>query len=552
MKIANLLLLLAAPFNRIFGGGNVGQTSFLPASNTDSENPLDLHHISSSEEKNAATSWLGNAYSMLKFPEILPGAEALMVGNRDFKTTVYCGPRINCDYLNFLAEKKKIELVKDGRIKNKKGVERLVIEAHGEKGSTQLMSPESLVQPDDFAAEFFPNVKIIHVISCFAGENPQQNFKENSLKPGQILFLHAGDEVTAEGINHQASSFLVLEQNSQFPSPLPLHILFKDPESLTIFAELAPVTLRDISLVVGEENTKEQKIDSLYDLIAGHINAQKESALEKFADNPQARDIMTAELEKLGFVDFTQEKYSAKKEFVQDYLGRHLISLANWENPSSVKAELGYIEEIVRSGLVDVNYRLHDNQTAVLISSTNGHDKLLELLVKNGADVNIARLDGATAALGAVAKNREKCLEILATSNGDLDKSRDHDGATPAILAAYFANTGCLKILIKNGVNLNKPDIAGATPLMILVNNHCQGSNDYKKLITLMIEKGANPELKPGRAPNAYEVAQQDRSLLQEMKKTWGEFLIKPDSTLGKAKAYNLKTGVEKNEQIEL
>ena len=549
MKIANLLLLLAAPFNRIFGGGNVGQTSFLPASNSDTENPLGLNQLSLSEEKDAATSWLGNAYSMLKFPEILPGAEAVMVGDRDFKTTVYCGPSINCDYLDSLAKKNKIKLIKDGRIQDEKGVERLVIEAHGNKGSKQLMSPGNSIQLDDFAAEFFPNVKIIHGISCFAGENPQQNFKENSLKPGQILFLHAGDEVTAEGINHQASSFLVLEQNSQFPSPGPLHILFKDPESLTIFAELTPVTLRDISLVVGEETTKEQKIDSLYDLIAGHINAQKESALEKFADNPQARDIMNAELEKLGFVDFTQEKYSAKKEFVQDYLGRHLISLANWENPSSVKAELGYIEEIVRSGLVDVNYRLHDNQTAVLISSTNGHDKLLELLVKNGAEVNIPRLDGATAALGAVANNRQKCLEILATSNGDLGKSRDYDGATPAILAAHFAHKGCLKILIKNGVNLNQPDIAGATPLMILVNNHRQGLSDNKNLIILMIEKGANPELKPGRAPSAFEVAKADQSLFKTMKEKWEKFLSNPESTLEKAQAYNLKTQGKKNEQ---
>ena len=457
MKISNLFLLLAAPFSRIFDGRNVDQTS-LPASNAATDDWLDLNKISLDEEKEGATSWLGSAHSMLKFPTIIPGAEAVKVGDRDYKTAVFCGPEIDCDYLQSTAKKNKIRLITDGNVGDGSGFERLVVEAHGTEDGSQKLLPKYKMRSDFFAERLFPDARIIHVVSCYAGVDPQKNFAENSLKSGQILFLHAGDQMTSPGVNYEISSALILKPNQQFPAPIPLQILLKEGRS-TIFANLAPVPLEDVVAAAG--------VNEIYDVIAEHINAQKTATLEKFSENLEERNVIGFELERLGFKDFSRETNPSKKdEFVRNYLGQYLISLAAQKEISS--ADLQNIGMLMRSNLLDANYAGRDAETAAIAACVNGHEGLLQILVESGADLSGARKDGTAAIHAAASNNQNECLEILLRNRVD-PNSLNGFGVTASYIATALGHRQCLETLAKGGADFKFASVTSpqAKPLKV-------------------------------------------------------------------------------------
>lgn len=258
----------------------------------------------------------------------LTTAGAVMVGDEDYKTSVYCGPEIQCDNFESAAKNKKITLIKfepSKKLVTKywRKIERLIVEAHGRDDGKQNFGND-LIQIDDFAASFSPGAKILHSTGCDLGANLQKNFKKNSLKPDQILFIHAGESMISLDIMSQISSFLALDPNPQFPAPIPLQILFKENESKTIFAQLKPIPLETLDTAL--KDVSEQRIDNLYNLITQHINAEKTANLKKFKDD-SARDIISSELERVGFRDHSREADATQREkFVKNYLDQYFDS----------------------------------------------------------------------------------------------------------------------------------------------------------------------------------------------------------------------------------
>ena len=501
------------------------------------------------------------------FTPIFPGAEAVLVGNRDYKTAVFCGPEIDCDYLQSAAKKNKIRLITDGNVGDGSGFERLVVEAHGTEDGSQQLLPKYKTRSDFFAKRLFPDARIIHIVSCYAGVSPQKNFAENSLKSGQILFLHAGDQMTSPGVNYEISSALILKPNRQFPAPIPLHILLKEGLS-TIFTNLAPVPLEDVIAATGA--------NEIYDVIAQHINAQKTSALENFSENLEERNVIGFELERLGFRDFSRETNPSKKdEFVKNYLGQYLISLAAQKEISS--ADLQNIGTLMRLNLIDTNYAGRDAGTAAIAACNNGHEELLQLLKENGADLSRVRKDGATAihaaassgqtncleillrngvdpdsvngfyftaSYVAAAQGNHQCLEILARNGADLNKA-DGKGSTPIVAATFNGHVESIRVLAQNEADFDRPINNGETALMVALNKHqqsldTQGKSKYKEVIFALIKGGSNPELRTSFG-TAYEFARDNKVLLKEMKKGRKEFLEKPRAILEEPQANPLK-----------
>ena len=446
-----------------------------------------------------------------------PQAEAVMVGDKDYATTVYCGPKIKCDYLADAVRDKKIKLVefdknqKIGRSNNK--AERLIVDAHGLADGSQAISYQSLMQPDDFAVEFFPNAKIIHASGCLIGGNLQENFGQNSLKPNQILFIHSGNESIVLQSSTRSVPFLISESNSEFPVPIPLQILLKEPrpKSSTIFASLTLPTLQDLSSIAA--------VDEMYDLIASNVNTQKKSALEKFENYPQAIEVIVSELEKLGFKDFSQEMVQDKKrEFVTNYLGEYLSHVAGRKEISA--ADLDSIDVLFQSQLVDVNFVFNNFTNIATLAAGRGHHQLLEILAKNGADFNQAGMEsdplytaaqnghdkclevliknGAnginrlatatdmTPAYIAAQQGHYKCLEILAKNQADLELPCGSDGSTALHTAAQNGHYQCIEILAKNGVNLNRPKINGLTAA------HIAAHMGHDSCLQVLAENGAD------------------------------------------------------------
>ncbi|CAH1241010.1 ANK2 [Branchiostoma lanceolatum] len=142
-------------------------------------------------------------------------------------------------------------------------------------------------------------------------------------------------------------------------------------------------------------------------------------------------------------------------------------------------AREGDIEK-VRRGLeegVNVNDEDSDGATALHQACRWGHDRVVELLIKNGADLN----RGNTALKDACGFGQVKVVELLIKNGADLNVT-DKAGITALHQACIGGHDEVVGLLIKNGADLN----AGITAL----HNACiRGPG---KVVELLLKNGAD------------------------------------------------------------
>jgi ankyrin repeat protein len=87
--------------------------------------------------------------------------------------------------------------------------------------------------------------------------------------------------------------------------------------------------------------------------------------------------------------------------------------------------------------------------TPAIVATSNGHLKLLALLLDRGADPDKVRKDGITAAHKACQHGFVECLQLLIKRNADLNK-QSVQGLTPVDIARWFKQPECLHLLRAN------------------------------------------------------------------------------------------------------
>ncbi|MBU6339248.1 MAG: ankyrin repeat domain-containing protein [Rickettsiales bacterium] len=253
------------------------------------------------------------------------------------------------------------------------------------------------------------------------GNNLQQNFGKNSLKKDQILFLHAGDSEVLEGENGQRISQLLLRSNQHLPEPEPLQIIFKKNESSSIITSLTTTSLEEIKSLI-DSGDKIDLVDKIYNLITDNISEQRASVLKQLEDIPQkSKDIINAELERLGFVDFIEDDIEVKEILVKKYITRMLMTPRYFYSPDIVSN----LELFLQPDLFDINSQLYYNSvTPAFMAPQEGKVEALKFLAEYGADLNKARDDGATPLMIAINSYKESKTEnfkdviILLVENG--------------------------------------------------------------------------------------------------------------------------------------
>lgn len=123
----------------------------------------------------------------------------------------------------------------------------------------------------------------------------------------------------------------------------------------------------------------------------------------------------------------------------------------------------GYIELV--SVLLAINANIedkgHKNESTPLIEACdNGHEQIVELLLKHGANVNAKAANGNTPMHYAVQHNYTGILKLLlkyAPINGGgglkLEEPNEN-GHTPLMEAASFGFVECAKLLIEAGAQV--------------------------------------------------------------------------------------------------
>ena len=161
------------------------------------------------------------------------------------------------------------------------------------------------------------------------------------------------------------------------------------------------------------------------------------------------------------------------------------------------KGNIEIVKMLVGNG-AKVNLKNNMDETPLMRAVE--HPEIVQYLISKGANVNAVSYNGDTAYTLAVQKAElyknipgyQKSVEVLKKHKNNIN-ARNKDGKTPLIAA--FTKPDKLKMLIKQGADVNLPDLNGRTPLMTAVYPVQHES------IKILLGAGADPNLhsKDGR-----------------------------------------------------
>jgi len=162
------------------------------------------------------------------------------------------------------------------------------------------------------------------------------------------------------------------------------------------------------------------------------------------------------------------------------------------------------VAELLINNGAKVNAKNFSDASPLYAAAKDGHKEVAELLIAKGADVNVKTSDGYSLLYVATSgnywnRNEKEIVELLIANGADVN-AKAKDGGTPLHNAAssggfsydstapgYGTAKEIVELLIAKGANVNRRDNDGMTPLHIA----CGGSGN-KEIAKLLIEKGAD------------------------------------------------------------
>ena len=130
-----------------------------------------------------------------------------------------------------------------------------------------------------------------------------------------------------------------------------------------------------------------------------------------------------------------------------------------------------------------------------------------EMLRSNRHLANISDPRGDTALILAIQEGTERVIELLMENGADPNKASRNDGATPLMTAASNSRTRIMRLLFENGANnVNAINRQKWTALMFAVSN-----NRNSDIVELLIENGARVNMQNDHQETALLIATQYR-----------------------------------------
>lgn len=184
------------------------------------------------------------------------------------------------------------------------------------------------------------------------------------------------------------------------------------------------------------------------------------------------------------------------------------------------------IDELVKSG-VDVNARGALNATPlfVAIGNIDGFRRLLEL----GANPNVKFDDKGTVLHWLARLDAAEQMQIVLKHGGDPNLTAGNFDHTPAFKSIRSSNQSAipktLKLLLDYGASVDQVDDINSSLLI-------ESASAARFDITLfLLSKGADPNIKPTRGMDFYEVVEWRKGLLKNNKRQT-EYLMKVEQWL--------------------
>ena len=164
---------------------------------------------------------------------------------------------------------------------------------------------------------------------------------------------------------------------------------------------------------------------------------------------------------------------------------------------AALVGDISWVSKHLNDG-INVNQNIDNKFTPLLVAAKEGHIKIVELLIAQGADVNLK-----LPILGAIKHNQIGIVETLIAKGANINL-KDNSGRTPLHRAASLDRREIAGLLIANGADVNAKDNYTSTPL------YAAAGWGHKEVAALLIAEGANVNAirRSGGAPTPLDAAE--------------------------------------------
>ena len=124
--------------------------------------------------------------------------------------------------------------------------------------------------------------------------------------------------------------------------------------------------------------------------------------------------------------------------------------------------------KLLLDGGADVDQANNNGATPLLISSQQGHQGVMTLLLAKSAKVDRARSSGATALFMGSKNGHQEAVKLLLAKGATVDQT-SKSGATPLLTSSRNGYQAIVKLLLKSGADVNHARSNGDTALSLAV-----------------------------------------------------------------------------------
>ena len=186
----------------------------------------------------------------------------------------------------------------------------------------------------------------------------------------------------------------------------------------------------------------------------------------------------------------TSESFKRKGKIVfQNELKSEQNKLWNASKNGETTKVRRLVRSILSAGMVNVDFPSTKLTTPLFEAASNGHLKVVKILMNAGAEINKGNRYGISPLSIASRIGLKDVVKMLLNSGAD-PNSTDIFGTTPLNEAAYNNLTDVVQLLLDGGADPNiGTHVTGITALQIAaIEDHCD-------VAELLLERGANPNV---------------------------------------------------------
>jgi ankyrin repeat protein len=154
-------------------------------------------------------------------------------------------------------------------------------------------------------------------------------------------------------------------------------------------------------------------------------------------------------------------------------------------NASRVGA-IEIISELLKDKEINVNVANEGGWTPLQEAAENGHLKIVQLLLTQGADIDKQDNMGRTALYWAAKQGRTEVVTLLLKNNANVNLLRE---SRDSVLHVALPHPAVVKLLLETNINVNQLNDSGVTPLYLAVRF------GYLDTIKLLLAKKADVNL---------------------------------------------------------